>query len=161
MDRNKLDIAVISVGPPIYFYDLAPELGLEAAKLANDGIAQMVAKRPDRLRGMAHLPMQDPDAAIAELERAVREHKFKAVEVGTSIEQIWFRLIGRARKVLSMKRRELIVGGRHTTELRLPVGKHGSKRPASRRLGRVSSSPIKVFSSHRKRLSCFAGDLGE
>ena len=86
MDRNKLDIAAISVGPPIYFYWLSPEVGLEAAKLANDGIAQMVAKHPNRLRGMVHLPMQDPDAAIAELERVVREHRFKAVETGTSIE---------------------------------------------------------------------------
>jgi aminocarboxymuconate-semialdehyde decarboxylase len=86
MDENALDIAAISVGPPIYFYDLSAELGLEAAKLANDGIAQMVAKHPERLRGMAHLPMQDPDAAIAELERAVKEYGFKAVEIGTSIE---------------------------------------------------------------------------
>jgi len=86
MDSNKLDVAAISVGPPIYFYDLAPELGLEAAKLSNDGIGQMVAKQPKRLRGMAHLPMQDPDAAITELERVVKEYKFKAVEVGTSIE---------------------------------------------------------------------------
>jgi aminocarboxymuconate-semialdehyde decarboxylase len=86
MDRNKLDIAAISVGPPIYFYWLSADAGLEAAKLANDGIAQMVAKRPDRLRGMAHLPMQDPDAAVTELERVVREHGFKGVEVGTSIE---------------------------------------------------------------------------
>src|SRR5688500_9116857 len=86
MDANNLDVAAISAGPPIYFYWLRPEIGLEAAKLANDGIAQMVAKRPDRLRGMAHLPMQDPDAAIAELERVVKEHQFKAVELGTSIE---------------------------------------------------------------------------
>jgi aminocarboxymuconate-semialdehyde decarboxylase len=88
MDRNQLDIAAISVGPPIYFYWLSPEIGLEAAKLANDGIAQMAAKRPDRLRGIAHLPMQDPDAAIAELERVVKEHGFKGVEVGTSIEGV-------------------------------------------------------------------------
>ena len=86
MDRKGLDIAAISVGPPIYFYWLSPDAGLEATRLANDGIAQMVAKHPDRLRGMAHLPMQDADAAITELERVVREHKFKAVELGTSIE---------------------------------------------------------------------------
>ncbi len=86
MDRKGIDIAAISVGPPIYFYWLQPEAGLEAARLANDGIAQMVARYPDRLRGMAHLPMQDTDAAIAELERVVKEHKFKAVELGTSIE---------------------------------------------------------------------------
>jgi aminocarboxymuconate-semialdehyde decarboxylase len=88
MDQNKLDIAAISVGPPIYFYWLSAEVGLEAAKLANDGIAQMVAKHPSRLRGMAHLPMQDPDAAISELERVVKEYKFKAVETGTSIEGV-------------------------------------------------------------------------
>jgi aminocarboxymuconate-semialdehyde decarboxylase len=88
MDKVGLDVSVISVGPPIYFYWLSPDKGLEAAKLANDGIAQMVAKRPDRLRGMAHLPMQDPDAAIAELERVVKEHKFKGVEMGTSIEGV-------------------------------------------------------------------------
>ena len=88
MDRKGIDIAAISVGPPIYFYWLSAEAGLAAAKLANDGIAQMVATRPDRLRGMAHLPMQDPDAAITELERVVKEHKFRAVEMGTSIEGI-------------------------------------------------------------------------
>src|SRR6185436_15477114 len=86
MDRVRLDVAAISVGPPIYFYWLKPEDGLQATRLANDGIAQMVEQHPDRLRGMAHIPMQDPDAAIAELERAVREHGFKAVELGTSIE---------------------------------------------------------------------------
>jgi aminocarboxymuconate-semialdehyde decarboxylase len=86
MDRMGLDISVISVGPPVFFYYLSPDIGLEAAKLNNDGIAQMVAKRPDRLRGMAILPMQDPDAAITELERVVREYGFKAVEIGTTIE---------------------------------------------------------------------------
>jgi aminocarboxymuconate-semialdehyde decarboxylase len=30
--------------------------------------------------------MQDPDAAIVELERVVKEYKFKAVEIGTSVE---------------------------------------------------------------------------
>lgn len=86
MDKVGMDISVLSVGPPIYFYHLSAEAGLAAAKLSNDGIAQMVAQHPGRLRGMATLPMQDPDAAIVELERVVKEHKFKAVEMGTSIE---------------------------------------------------------------------------
>src|SRR5918911_3669539 len=38
MDENKLDIAAVCVGPPIYFYWLTPDAGLGAAKLANDGI---------------------------------------------------------------------------------------------------------------------------
>jgi aminocarboxymuconate-semialdehyde decarboxylase len=86
MDRMRIDISALSVAPPTYFYALSPEAGLAASRLSNDGIAQMVAKYPARLRGMATLPMQDPDAAITELERVVKEYKFKAVEMGTSIE---------------------------------------------------------------------------
>ena len=87
MDRMRIDVSAISVAPPTYFYYLPADAGLYASKLSNDGIAQMVAKNPARLRGMATLPMQDPDAAIVELERVVKEYGFKAVELGTSIER--------------------------------------------------------------------------
>ena len=87
MDRVGMDVSVISPAPPIYFYWLKPEAGAEIVRLANDGIAQMVAKYPDRLRGMAHLPMQDPEAAIAELERVAKEYRFKD-------EEVWINRIG-------------------------------------------------------------------
>jgi aminocarboxymuconate-semialdehyde decarboxylase len=86
MDRMGIAVSALSVAPPTYFYALSAEAGLRAARLSNNGIAQMVAQCPDRLRGMATLPMQDPDAAIVELERVVKEYRFKAVELGTSIE---------------------------------------------------------------------------
>jgi aminocarboxymuconate-semialdehyde decarboxylase len=85
MDRMRIDISALSVAPPIYFYALAPDAGLAAARMSNDGIAKMVAKYPARLRGMATLPMQDADAAVAELERAVKEHGFRAVELGCRV----------------------------------------------------------------------------
>jgi len=85
MDRMGIDVAVISVTPVVFFYWLDSDVGLAAARLLNDGIARMVAARPERLRGMATLPMQDPDAAIAELERVVREHGFRAVELGCRV----------------------------------------------------------------------------
>ena len=44
--------------------------------------------KPARLRGMATIPMQHPDAAIAEMERVVRDYGFKAIEIGTSIEGV-------------------------------------------------------------------------
>jgi aminocarboxymuconate-semialdehyde decarboxylase len=85
MDRRGIDISVISVSPVVFFYWLAADAGLKAARILNDGIARMVAARPDRLRGMATLPMQDADAAVAELERAVKEHGFRAVELGCRV----------------------------------------------------------------------------
>ncbi|ANN68092.1 amidohydrolase family protein [Bordetella bronchialis] len=86
MDRKGIDISVISPAPPMFYYWADADLALEVAGLVNDGTADMVAGKPDRLRGMATVPMQHPDAAVAELERAVREFGFKAVEIGTSVE---------------------------------------------------------------------------
>ncbi|HJY76837.1 MAG TPA: amidohydrolase family protein [Burkholderiales bacterium] len=83
MDRKGIEISVISPGPQVFFYGLPEMEGLEAARLVNDGIAAMVAKKPARLRGMATLPMQHPEAAVAEMERVAREHGFKGIELAT------------------------------------------------------------------------------
>jgi aminocarboxymuconate-semialdehyde decarboxylase len=85
MDRKGIDISVLSVTPVVFFYWLDADAGLAASRVMNDGIARMVTARPDRLRGMATLPMQDADAAIAELERVVKEHGFRAVELGCRV----------------------------------------------------------------------------
>jgi aminocarboxymuconate-semialdehyde decarboxylase len=84
MDRKGIEISVISPGPQVFFYNLKEEQGMEAARLVNDGIAVMVAKKPARLRGMATLPMQHPEAAVAEMERVAREHGFKGIELATA-----------------------------------------------------------------------------
>lgn len=86
MDRKGIDISVISPAPPMFYYWADADLALEVAGLVNDGVADMVGVQPARLRGMATVPMQHPDAAVAELERVVRAYGFKAVEIGTSIE---------------------------------------------------------------------------
>ncbi len=88
MDRKGLDMSVVCTAPPMFYYWASVELAARAARLVNDGIAEFVAAAPDRLRGMASVPMQHPELAIAELERAVREHGFKAVEIGTTIEGV-------------------------------------------------------------------------
>lgn len=84
MDRKGIEISVISPGPQVFFYNLNEEHGIAAARLVNDGIAAMVASKPARLRGMATLPMQDPDAAVAEMERVAREHGFRGIELATA-----------------------------------------------------------------------------
>ena len=45
----------------------------ELCRRANDYLAEEVAKRPTRFRGLAALPMQDPDLAIRELERCMKD----------------------------------------------------------------------------------------
>ncbi|RZN32105.1 amidohydrolase family protein [Bradyrhizobium sp. Leo121] len=86
MDCKGIEISVISPAPPMFYYWADADLALEVAGLVNDGVADMVGVQPARLRGMATVPMQHPDAAVAELERVVRAYGFRAVEIGTSIE---------------------------------------------------------------------------
>ncbi|NPV08937.1 MAG: amidohydrolase [Anaerolineae bacterium] len=72
MDASGIDVSVISVnmpGPEA----LHPSVALEAARVANDYLAAVVGDHPDRLAGLACLPWQDVPAALAEMDRAVRE----------------------------------------------------------------------------------------
>ena len=86
MDRKGIDISVISVTPWYFFTgSRCRRRRSPRARVMNDGIASMAAARPDRLRGMATLPMQNADAAVAELERVVKEHGFRSIELGCSV----------------------------------------------------------------------------
>ena len=85
MERKGIQVSAISPGPQSFCYWLEESDAVHAARLVNDGIAAMVEKRPDRLRGMATLPMRHPDAAIVELERIVQELGFRAIEIATAI----------------------------------------------------------------------------
>jgi 6-methylsalicylate decarboxylase len=72
MERHAIDAAVISVGPPGAFIgDAADPRAL--ARIANDGIAEVVGAEPERFAGLATLPLPDVDAALAELARAYDE----------------------------------------------------------------------------------------
>ena len=86
MERKGVDVSFISPAPMVFFYWLDADAALEASRLINDGIAKMAAAAPERLRGMGTIPLQDPEAAIAELERIVKTHGFRAIELGTSVE---------------------------------------------------------------------------
>ena len=67
MDACGIGLAVLSLNAN--GIQEIPEAGraVELAREANDALADAVAKRPDRFAGLAALPMQDPDAAAAEL----------------------------------------------------------------------------------------------
>lgn len=58
----------------------------ELARLANDGMAELVARHPERFAGfVASLPMNDIPAALAEARRAVEELDAWGVQVFTNI----------------------------------------------------------------------------
>jgi aminocarboxymuconate-semialdehyde decarboxylase len=85
MAAAGVDVQVVSVVQFIYHYWLDAGRGAELARVANDGVAAMVAADRRRFAGMATVPLQDGPASVAELERAHGELGFRAVEIGTHV----------------------------------------------------------------------------
>jgi len=77
-----IDAAVVSVSPTIYAYELATDEAIALAARTNDWLAEHVAAAPDRLAAIATLPMQAPEAAARELERAVRDLGLRGASIG-------------------------------------------------------------------------------
>jgi aminocarboxymuconate-semialdehyde decarboxylase len=56
------------------------------ARAANDGMAELVQRHPSRFAGfVASLPLGDPEAAVAELERAVDELGARGVQLFSNV----------------------------------------------------------------------------
>jgi uncharacterized protein len=59
---------------------------LDLAKIANDGMAELVRKYPDRFAAaVATVPMNNMDAALNELDRAVNELHLRGVQIDTPV----------------------------------------------------------------------------
>ncbi len=76
MDAHGIDIQVLSLSVPGIQADTDPAVAVDNARFANDYLANVVDRHPQRFRGFAALPLQDPDAAVVELERCVRDLDF-------------------------------------------------------------------------------------
>ena len=76
------------VTPPIESFG-PPPLSNEMARLANDGMAELVSKYPDRFPGfVASLPMNDPEGLLREARRAT-------TDLGAVGVQIFSNVVGR------------------------------------------------------------------
>lgn len=76
MDEQGIELAILSLNAPTVQAISDTNAAHQLAQRANDFLAEQVAKRPDRFRGFAALPMQSPELATRELERCVKELGF-------------------------------------------------------------------------------------
>jgi predicted TIM-barrel fold metal-dependent hydrolase len=78
MDRVGIDVEVVSLSTPnVFFADASHQP--EIARMVNDAYAGLVAQHPARFKGFASIPMDEPDAALTELHRAIDELKMNGV----------------------------------------------------------------------------------
>jgi aminocarboxymuconate-semialdehyde decarboxylase len=85
MDDMGVDMQLISPGPPQLYYTVPLDIAVAATRALNDGIAEYVGRHPDRLVALGGVPLVDAGEAVKELERCMRELKFKGVEILTNV----------------------------------------------------------------------------
>lgn len=71
MNEVGITHQVLSPNPLLWFHHIPADQAAEYCRIHNDELAALVVRHPRRLSGLAHLPVQDPSAAAAELRRAV------------------------------------------------------------------------------------------
>lgn len=77
-------VITLSAPPLENFTD--SKLSRELARLANDEMAELTSKYPDRfIAAIAALPMNDMDATLDEVDRAIKKLNFKGVQIFTPV----------------------------------------------------------------------------
>ena len=75
---EMLQVLTLASPPP----DMWGSNAVELTRLANDEMAELVTKYPDRfIAAVASLPMNDIDAALKETDRAIQDLRFRGVQI--------------------------------------------------------------------------------
>jgi len=86
MDRYPDVVQVLTVSQPPVETVVAPSDAVELARMANNELAELVVRYPDKfIAAVACLPLNDIDAALEEADRAINELKFRGVQIFSNI----------------------------------------------------------------------------
>jgi gamma-resorcylate decarboxylase len=81
MDAHGIELMLLSLNAPAIQAISHPSKAIQLAQRANDFLANQVQRQSGRFKGLAALPMQDPDAATRELVRCVETLGFRGALV--------------------------------------------------------------------------------
>jgi aminocarboxymuconate-semialdehyde decarboxylase len=85
MDRVGIDVEVLSLSTPnVYFAPASHQP--EIARMVNDAYAELMAKHPRRFKAFASIPMDSPDHALRELDRALGELRMQGVVLMSNVQ---------------------------------------------------------------------------
>lgn len=88
MDAMGVALQVVSPMPELFSYWLPLPAADDLLRYINDQTAEFLAASNGRLVGLAAVPLQDVDAAIAELTRARCQLGFGGVEIGSNVNGV-------------------------------------------------------------------------
>ena len=84
MDRDAIDMQVISATPLLFAYDRPSAHAADCARIFNDLSLEICAQGDGRLLSFCQVPLQDTDAACDELSRAMKDGHI-GVQIGNHV----------------------------------------------------------------------------
>jgi aminocarboxymuconate-semialdehyde decarboxylase len=78
-----IDFQLLSPSPLTYFHFINDTEGIEYCRRWNDSLSRLIHQYPNKLAGLATLPMQSIEAASAELRRAIQDLGLSGAAIGT------------------------------------------------------------------------------
>jgi aminocarboxymuconate-semialdehyde decarboxylase len=84
MDRDGIDLQVISATPVLFGYSRPAQEAFEYARFFNDAALELCSRGRGRLRALCQVPLQDTDLACEELSRAMRAGHL-GVQIGNHV----------------------------------------------------------------------------
>ena len=85
LDRLGIDMQVLVPSNECFHYDVDADLATSVCQSYNNAMSRVLNRFPGRFLGIAHLPMQSPTRAVAEIERAVKQLGLHAATMFTNV----------------------------------------------------------------------------
>jgi aminocarboxymuconate-semialdehyde decarboxylase len=85
LEAMGIDLQLVMPPPNQCYYTVPLEVAVTASRMVNDGLAEYVARRPDRFVALGTVPLADGDEAASELARCMGQLGMKGVEILTNI----------------------------------------------------------------------------
>jgi aminocarboxymuconate-semialdehyde decarboxylase len=86
LDAMGIDIQVVAPAPGQNYYTVDHGVAEVAHRLANDGVAEYCARKPDRFLGLGVVSLQEPELAVRELDYIMGHLRLKGVEILTNVD---------------------------------------------------------------------------
>ena len=85
MDRQGIDVHVISVHPSQFLYFTEPDLAARIVKMQNERVAALCTTYKDRFVGFGNVSLQQPDLAVEQMNYAVGTLGLRGFIIGANV----------------------------------------------------------------------------